>query len=274
MANPLCFHLVARSLPGTLIFHDWTEAVALWRRLVKAFPDAQALCIMPNHLHLLTADPAARRKLAAVLSGFARWRAGYRGVVDATCWQPQPIPVSIPDRKHLRRTIRYVLLNPCRGGLAADPLAWPLSTHRDLVAMAVDFPAHRDPAGLHAYVSADPSVCVVGTELPAIFRGFSPAERIAAATSSVLRIPRAELMKDRFARWVFDGAARACEHTVTQIAPEVGQQRLHLYSRTKVVNLRVVRAVAAVVRAVGDDRFQGLDERPGCLRVRWDQWKQ
>jgi len=83
-------------------------------------------------------------------------------------WASPPPPEAIPDEKHLRRTIRYVHLNPDRSHLVGDPLSWPWSTHRDATGLAMFPVIERDafPARFHAYVSGDPTVNVDGTELP------------------------------------------------------------------------------------------------------------
>ncbi|MCP4806384.1 MAG: hypothetical protein GY884_13655 [Proteobacteria bacterium] len=71
--------------------------------------------------------------------------------------------------------LRYIHLNPCRAGLASDPLAWRWSTHRDLVGAVVDpwVPLDRwaewtsmDAAELHSYIASDPSTDVTGTPMP------------------------------------------------------------------------------------------------------------
>ena len=193
-------HLTARALPGTLLFHDWTEALTLWGMLTRAFPEAEAICLMPNHPHIV--GPAnARSRLSALMSGYARWRGAYRGQ-DASTWEPQPEPVPLPDEAHTRRTIRYVLLNPCRGGLAADPLAWPLSTHRDLVGLGEPSRRRRDPAAFHAWVSGDPSVAVGGTSLPELANGRTSLAAIEEAVGSVLRLTPPRVRKDERARQI------------------------------------------------------------------------
>lgn len=76
--------------------------------------------------------------------------------------------------------MRYVHLNPCRAGLASDPLSWPWSTHRGLIGAELDpwvttealagalgRPARGLGEWLHGYISGDSTVAVEGTELPA-----------------------------------------------------------------------------------------------------------
>lgn len=271
------FHFVARALPGTLLFHDWTEALALWERLVVAFPDADALCLMPNHPHIVSADAHGRAKLSRVMSAFARWRAARRKDSTGSCWMPQPDPVEIPDEKHLRRTIRYVLLNPCRGGLAADPLAWPLSNHRDLVGLGTRFAAVPQPVRFHTFVSSDTTVALVGSTLPGGYRGRATTDEIVRAVSSILRIQPAEMFSNRFATETFVTLAARCEMSVNEIAATTGRLPSAIYARltrSAKAATPVEKVVLTCERVIGDSRFNALDRFYLGPAYRWDQWKQ
>jgi hypothetical protein len=94
--------------------------------------------------------------------------------------------------------VRYVALNPCRAGLARDPLEWPWSTHRDVVGAVADpwvaaeqlaTMLQRPRRGFaethHAYVSADPDVAVGGTPL------LRPVPRTLAPETSLTAVSRA-----------------------------------------------------------------------------------
>ena len=68
------------------------RAVAVHRR---AFPNAMACTIMPDHVHLIAFERSAengRSKLRAVLSGVRRSRDG-----ETLLWEPSPMPSVIPD---------------------------------------------------------------------------------------------------------------------------------------------------------------------------------
>lgn len=269
-------HLVARSSAG-LLFHDWTEALALWRRLLAAFPEARAVCVMPNHTHVLAGEADARARMSAVMSGFARWRAHRRGG-DGACWAPQPAPVPVKDGEHLRRTERYVLLNPCRGRLATDPLAWPLSTHRDLCGFGQLGRRVRDPARLHAYVSSDPKVSLVGTELPGLALGSAPLPAIEAAVSAVLRLEPAEVRARTEARRLAIRAAWMRENTdVGLLGAWMATSRRTVYRALSPTPTRARLdtdpQLGAVMRAVGDPRFDALAPRPRVDRTRWEGWR-
>lgn len=189
------FHLVAHSTLDNWLVHDWSEARNLWQRLVL-LDGLQAACIMPDHIHIIVKRADKERWLNA-LRGFARWRNRRRDTIGAQVWLPLPAPRVIPSYKHLFRSLRYVHLNPCRDHLVADPLAWPFSTHRDSVGLAIPaaLAPHRDPDFFHRYVSSDPTVHVEGTNLP--FSRFSfgapTMEQVEAAVSAITRTPLSQL---------------------------------------------------------------------------------
>ncbi|OFZ21003.1 MAG: hypothetical protein A2X94_06620 [Bdellovibrionales bacterium GWB1_55_8] len=131
---------------------------------------------MPNHLHiLLFVDHPAR----------ARWDLGVelrawtqRFQPKLNIWSAIPEPRKVPDFHHLKRQIRYVHLNPCRAGLAADPLQWEWSTHRDIAGCAIDVwpdlpmlaktygaPLPQLGRVMHQHISSDPSVATTGTPM-------------------------------------------------------------------------------------------------------------
>jgi hypothetical protein len=112
----LRLHLVDRALPGQYPLTDPHSGWEMMRALRRAWPDALAACVMPNHLHVLVASdsPAQEQaRLSKVIGGFTRRAHGQ------WIWQPVPSPTLVADRSHLQRTIRYVHLNrtkcPFRG---------------------------------------------------------------------------------------------------------------------------------------------------------------
>jgi len=228
LAHPLfeenemsCLHLVARVRDRRLDLLRYEEAARLWRGLRRAFPEALAVMLMPDHLHLLEpgADAgSARQRLRRCLAGFS-WGRGPH------LWEPVPAPEPVRDRQKLRRTWRYIALNPCRKRLVADPLEWTWSTHRDVVGAVVDpwitlqrLREHvRDSTcasaeALHGYVSGAPSVAVAGTP-PAV--PATPSEipscsldAVLVAVAAALRIPPGEVPRSIAGRKLMVALAR------------------------------------------------------------------
>lgn len=237
------------------LFYDWEEARALWDRFA-AVPGLHHLCLMPDHVHLFVseADPA---RLRAAMSGFTRWLAHRRGEPGLELWAGVGEPRRVPNREHLERTRRYVLLNPCRGGLVADPLAWPFSTHRDAVGLA--WPRARPPvadaAAFHAAVSSDRTVAPAGTDLPARNLADPSYEDVVQAVSAVTRVPLRSLGVDRRTRPLL---AR-CLRCLTDLSARAIARRLGCAPSTVArVEPRRDPVVLVVERVIGDPRFPGL----------------
>lgn len=134
-------HYVARARQGRFPFEDEDFCRVVWRGLRRAFPGALAAILMPNHLHLVApADNEA--KLSRVLRATSRQRQEGKGRL----WDPVPRASPLPSRDKLRRSVRYLWLNPCRPWsgrrLAEDPMAWTWSTLRDVTGCVV-FPWTR-----------------------------------------------------------------------------------------------------------------------------------
>lgn len=185
------FHHVARAEGRRLLFTTWDEGLHLWRAVLQACPRPLALCIMPNHVHLLSPTPCAAA-LGRALSGFSRrWhdRHGTAGVLFDRSPPPEEVGQDVQKR---RRVHRYILLNPCRAGLTPDPLAWPLSTALDDLGLA-DPPIRRpvrDPVEHFAYLTADDRVRAA---FPIARVDRPPVDAIVRAVSQVTRRPLDEV---------------------------------------------------------------------------------
>ncbi len=196
-------HLTSRLSPSAPDLSTQQAGSWLWTHLRAAFPQAIAATIMPDHPHIVVAseDPESdRQRLARLLGQFGR-KFGVWGHVART-----PAPAMIRSGEVLARQVRYVALNPCRARLVSCPLAWPWSTHRDVVGAVLDpwVTGERLAAALggraqgfaarhHAYVSGDPRARVEGTPRPTAaestdLSSFS-LRNIAEAVASATRTP-------------------------------------------------------------------------------------
>lgn len=208
-------HFVAHAVHDRALFRSWEEACRLWHLLVHHCPGPAALCIMPDHVHLLHRASAARGFHIA-RRAYAQWLA--RRHPDARLWKRAPVPVAVPAGTKTQRTRRYIHLNPCRARLVADPIAWPLSTHLDAIGMAVPpvRPPARDPLAFHRYVSGDPTVIPTGTDLPMPSADEPLLDHLVDAISTAMRIPAGAVLCTRGpARTAFIAAARALTSSST-----------------------------------------------------------
>jgi hypothetical protein len=257
------FHLVGRAQPGRLLFDDWVEAKELWDRIVVSARGLVALVLMPNHIHLQHPEDV-RLALGAAASGYARWRNARRGERGAV-WEPLPSAEALEGEQKVRRSERYIHLNPCRARLVMDPLSWPFSTHRDAVDAAIE-PVRRpapDTWAYHSYVSSDPCVAVQGSLLPGGSRSAS-LEDILEAMSSLARVPVSTLRTHVELRRRTIAASRALTKAKVREISDVLQVSTRTVKRVDptLPNLKAVR------RVIGDPRFAALSEgfRPWASR--------
>jgi len=254
-------HLVCRSVPGRLLFTTSEEGRKLYQYLVMGVPAVVSACVMPDHVHLQTAVDG-RRPFGRSLAAYAQWRNAARGERGAVFGRsPAPAPLATADK--VRRTARYIHLNPCRAGLVADPLAWPLSSYREAVGLAVSpfRQADVDPAATHAYVSGDPSVRERGTLLPARQLAIPSVHEVFEAVAALTRCTAADLCRRGPGRSLFVRAAR----TLTPASAGAIAAMVDLTPRAvRSVAPRLVPAVRLVERVSGDGRFHAL--WPGDVR--------
>ncbi len=173
-ALPMFLHLTARLSFGQRLLESPRSARWMMGCLRRTWPEAVAACVVPSHLHVV----AAAESIAAEQARLRRVAAAFsKSLGIRRLWEPIPEPSRIADRRHLERTVRYVVLNPCRSGLASDPLCWPFSTLRGVLGAEYDpwvsasqlaralGRGRRLRAWFHGYVTAD-------SELPAQARVF------------------------------------------------------------------------------------------------------
>jgi hypothetical protein len=170
-------HLVARTELARPIFENRNTALYAWNRLRAEFPRVLAAMLMPEHLHVVIPDAKD-----------AIWRLGValrsvtRRLQRPSLWEPIPEVRRIADPQHLRRTVRYVLLNPCRRKLVSDPLQWEWSTHRDLLGLV------QNP-----WVKADTLQEALGYESPSFVENFHRYVcREDCVSPSAQKMPRAQ----------------------------------------------------------------------------------
>ncbi len=270
------FHHVARSRDEALLFATWAEAVRLWEAVSTRSVGLQALCLMPDHLHLLAARPQ-RASLGRGLQAYAQWRNHRRGDLGPL-FERQPDPIEVLGEKKRWRSLRYVHLNPCRAGLVDDPLAWPFSTHRDAVGLALRPVVNRQaqPLRFHEYVSSDPTVRVDGSDVPVALGvgldGPEGVERVLEAVSALARVPREELGRRTWSRSLSIRASRSLVSAgQAEIAEAIGVHRRTVIRHDDALPMVVLKQIE---RVVGDLRFAALREEhlpktPGWHRYRW-----
>lgn len=249
------FHLVAHAVPGTLLFRDWEEGVHLYEALADRLSGIVALCVMPDHLHAMVRGDN-RHPLAVSVSGWTRWRNARRGETGRAV-RPIPLPHFLATPDKIRRSERYIHLNPCRAGLTHDPLGWPLSAYRDAVGLGLRpcRPPARDPVRLHAYITGDESVRLEARYLPTHDFGSPTLGAIAESVAALHRRPRSVLSRRGPARTLFLRAAR----TLTTVPTTEVAHFLDLSPRAvRAIPRERTHAVRLVERVCNDVRFSSL----------------
>jgi putative transposase len=132
------YHVTARGNRGQAIFVDESDyerfASLLDFVCVRQDWRCLAFCLMPNHVHVVVETPAADLSAGIqYLNGryaqwFNRWH-WTRGHV----FQGRFHAVRIEADGHLRELLRYVALNPVRGGLCEASEDWPWSSYACVV---------------------------------------------------------------------------------------------------------------------------------------------
>ena len=216
-------HLTARAVPPRAPFSDPRHAAWFWARARDAYPRSLASLLMPNHPHLFVVveDPSrAHVTFARLIGALARRMGIARGL-----FEPIPAVQIVEGRDKVLRLVRYILLNPCRARLCADPLWWIWSTARDVVGAAADpwvrlegiadavGPGRRlSLSGFHRFVSSDSHVAVQGTPLPSPVGASAwpsrPLHHIVQAAAVATRAPASAIAERGDTRQLFLALAR------------------------------------------------------------------
>ena len=133
------YHVTQRGNGGQAIFHGDAERRFFLKQLETTATRYEwqclSYCLMSNHYHLVieTRAPSlgdGMRRLGSVQAQmFNRRRATYGHV-----FQERYGSVRVRTDAQFAQLLRYVALNPVAAGLRRDPMAWPWSSHRSMLA--------------------------------------------------------------------------------------------------------------------------------------------
>ena len=128
-------HVTARGNAKANIFLTARDASVFLATLGTVVGDHRwtcfAYCLMPNHYHLLIETREANLSVGmhALNATYARmFNAAHERVGHV--FQQRFHAEAIHADEHLMETLRYIVLNPVRAGLAEAPGAWQWSSHR------------------------------------------------------------------------------------------------------------------------------------------------
>lgn len=137
------FHITHRGNLKRTVFRDATDRAAylsLFRRYAETFETSVwAYCLMGNHIHLLLIG--ARRESISKTMGNAHRHYARRlheaANVTGHLWANRFFSAPLDDL-YLWAVVRYIELNPVRGGLVKRATDWPWSSARTHAGLATD----------------------------------------------------------------------------------------------------------------------------------------
>ncbi|HOD29400.1 MAG TPA: transposase [Syntrophales bacterium] len=128
-------HITQRGNYRQTVFADAGDYARYLELLADFCPkyglDIWAYCLMPNHVHLV-AVPGRQESLARLFNTVHMLYAQYfnrKRNATGHLWQGRFFSCVL-DERHLYAAVRYVEMNPVRGGMAADPQDYLWSSAR------------------------------------------------------------------------------------------------------------------------------------------------
>ena len=134
------YHITARGNGRQAIFHDeqdYRKFLDLLGRTVSRFNWAcHAFCLMGNHYHLMIETPDANisKGMHHLNCSFSQAHHKRYDTVGHL-FQGRFKAIVVDRESYLLELARYVVLNPVRAGLVANPEDWPWSSYRAMVGL-------------------------------------------------------------------------------------------------------------------------------------------
>lgn len=142
MARPLrieysgaLYHLTSRGDRRESIFEDDEDRECFLRVLGQVITDfnwiCHAYCLMDNHYHLVIETPDANlARGMRQLNGVFTQASNRRHQRGGHLFQGRYKAILVDSDAYLLELARYVVLNPVRAGMVAEPEDWPWSNYR------------------------------------------------------------------------------------------------------------------------------------------------
>jgi REP element-mobilizing transposase RayT len=129
------YHVTTRGVAETMVYRcddDRRMFLALLAEVVGRYAwSMHALCLMGTHYHLVVDSTRAllSRGMQRLNGVYAR---RFNDTYDRSghLWGDRFVSRVIEDERYLRRACHYVVANPVRAGLCADPTEWRWSGSR------------------------------------------------------------------------------------------------------------------------------------------------
>ena len=154
IAAGVCYHVINRGNNRETVFREPREFDAFLELMNRAQArlhiDVLAVCLMPNHFHMVV-RPAAAGDLAEwfhwLLTSHA-WRHHQKCGSSGRIWTGRFKAFPVQDDGYLRTVIRYVERNALRANLVARAESWPWGSLRWRLARTPRFLLSSSPGTL------------------------------------------------------------------------------------------------------------------------------
>ncbi len=139
------YHAVARGIDQGSLFRDDSDRQVFLRLLARVASRLEwvvlAYCLMDNHYHLLVRTPHGNldRGMQQLNSGHAQAFNRRHGRIGPLFQGRYHGPLIQRD-SHVLEVMRYIALNPVRGGVVRVPESWAWSSHPAMVGRVVAAP--------------------------------------------------------------------------------------------------------------------------------------
>ncbi len=195
------WHVTARGARRLLLFHDDSDYSAFYSFLGESCQhsglDLIAECLMSNHFHLSLSGSTASlshcmQRLNRGYSTYHNERYGLSGHAFDQVFYGEPIPSDFL----LKRVVRYIHMNPVRGGKTSRPEQYSWSSYRRLTCADTTALSRGERRVLHLF---DPDLRIAQEA----YRAFTEKDLGRRTVSPVGRAPAWEIWDAQFG-WILD----------------------------------------------------------------------
>jgi REP element-mobilizing transposase RayT len=197
------WHVTARGARRLLLFHDDADFATFYALLGESCRDSGmgliADCLMSNHFHLSLSGGTksltrCMQRLNRAYSGYHNERYDLSGHAFEQAYYAEPIPSDFI----LKRVVRYIHLNPVRGGRVSTPERYPWSSYRRLSSAQPDSLGNEELRLLHLF---DPDEKTAQNA----YKAFTSKDMHRQYVPAMGRTPAWEIWQEQFT-WILDHA--------------------------------------------------------------------
>ncbi len=195
------WHVTARGARRLLLFHDDADYKVFYALLGQCCIDSEidliADCLMSNHFHLSLGGGS--RQLTRCMQRLNRAYSGYhneRYRLSGHAFDQEYYGEIIPSDFILKRVVRYIHLNPVRGGKSSRPEQYAWSSYRRMITSAGDCLGSGEKDFLAGF---DPNLQTAQR----LYQSFTERDLDRRIPAFVGRTPASEIWQEQFT-WILE----------------------------------------------------------------------